>query len=342
MKIILGKVQNLIYLNFRTKQIIEFTSNEYFEKECKYLLDIDMYDKLKKISFSSNDELINILEANDLSKDPFLVRDVETTNEIEGVKYNLIKSPGFYELVKASNIDILIDSKNLVSKEIHEKDLEEYSLRLTYFLNEFSISYNSINIQEDNKTNKTYFYICEVDDKGIIEADSEYRISFDLIDSYYEENYKNENIRVKMEKYFDSSEFIKSQNNVEEKLKGQIKIQKEIDEIIRYTTNEYYGPRFLQLDTIDSLLDFGCKMVLTGGDPIKMALVVESYIIEKQLEGVAEDVLDAFGVTHLPLTMIDIARDGLFETTMKNCALPISNGNIKEEIEKEKEQGMEF
>lgn len=310
MKIILGKVQNLIYLNFKTKQIIEFTSNEYFEKECKYLLNIDMYDKLKKISFSSNEELTNILEANDLSNDLFLVRDVETTNEIEGVRYNLIKSPGFYELVKSSNIDILVDSKNLVSKEIYEKDLEEYSLKLTYFLNEFGISYNSINIQEDNKTNKTYFYICEVDDNGLIEKDSEYRISFDLVNSYYEENYKN--IKEKIEKYITNSEFIKVQNDVKEKLKEQIKIQKEIDKIIKNTTNEYNGPRFLQLDTIDSLLDFGCKMVLTGGDPIKMTCVVSVCVIENQLKGVAEDILDAFGVTHLPLTMVDIARDGFF------------------------------
>ena len=35
-----------------------------------------------------------------------------------------------------------------------------------------------------NKTNKTYFYICEIDDNGLIKKDSEYRISFDLVNSY--------------------------------------------------------------------------------------------------------------------------------------------------------------
>lgn len=336
MKIILGKIQGLIRYNINTKQYKYYNYNEYIVlKFGDYILAQDIFTSLKNMKFSTYDEFINTLDKKDLSNDPFLVRDVETTNEIEGVRHNLIKSPGFYELVKSSNIDILIDSKNLVSKEIYEKDLEEYSLKLTYFLNEFGISYNSINIQEDNKTNKTYFYICEVDDKGLIEKDSEYRISFDLVNSYYEENYKN--IREKIEKYITNSDFIKVQNDVKEKLKKQIKIQKEIDKIIKNTTNEYNGPRFLQLDTIDSLLDFGCKMVLTGGDPIKMTCVVGASVIENQLKGVAEDVLDAFGVTHLPLTMVDITKDGFFETTMKNCALPISNGNIKEEIEKEQE-----
>jgi len=83
MKIILGKIQGLIRYNINTKQYKYYNDNEYIVLRFgDYILAQDIFTSLKNMKFSTYDEFINTLDKKDLSNDPFLVRDVETTSEI--------------------------------------------------------------------------------------------------------------------------------------------------------------------------------------------------------------------------------------------------------------------
>lgn len=335
MKIILGSIQHLNSFNIKTKEIKDYNSNEYLKSikdlyifEDSYLEDIkDFYN------FYSNEKLTNYLKSINLSNDPRYVRDVEVMNLLNGKNLYIIDSIDFKEIINPSNTNILIDQSNLVFKDLTNQELNDYSTKVTYVQDNLGMPIDSFLVYEDYKTNKTYVKFITLDDN------EEYLFSRERVDELYKE-FLFKQVMSKNPNKKELEEIFKTKK---EKLKErtiskteETKIQDKILRILEKMNKEQSQGIALKIDGIESLLELGCEVMLTGGDPIKLTTLFASKTIECGINEVSKELLENVGISSDILEFcVNIKKDGLFETIIKEGKIVIKNGNI---YENEKEE----